>query len=335
MVKLKSWYINFIEKDRHNILEKVFYCFLCLLSYVYGGVVWLRNFFYNKGIIPSYSSKAKVISVGNLSWSGSGKTPLSIWLYENLAAKYRVAILRRGYGDDENKMILERTADVFCQTDRYSLAKKLESSFNLFILDDGFQFRRLKRDINIVVRGSREFRGKHRLIPAYFFREPLSSLARADILLLNYKDEINEPVKLKKSIESDFPYLKVYFSSYKLKRFIDLEGNEFEIDSFRSKKIACFCAIGYPQGFINGLKALGLDLERQIIYPDHYTLSKEEFRALEEDLLGKGIKELVITYKDRYHLPEVSSRLSIFIMEVELQIEQEEEFLSEIIKKLD
>ncbi len=334
MYRLKIWYVNFIEKDKRNIPEKIFYFFLYLFSYVYGFGVAVRNFFYDKNIIPAYSSSAKVISVGNLSWSGSGKTPLSIWLYEKFSSRFKAAILRRGYGEDENKMILEKTADAFFLPDRYKLAKRLESSYDLFILDDGFGFRRLKRDVNIVIRGAREFRKKHRLIPAYFFREPLSSLNRADIVLLNYKDELDDPVRIKKAIERDFNRLAVYFSRYRFKRFCDLDNNEVSVSALGDRKLACLCAIGYPEGFFRGLDALNLKVARKIQYPDHYQLSEAEFLALQSDLLKNGIKDLVITHKDKYHLPSVEFKLNIFIMEVELQIEDEDGFIQEISKKL-
>ena len=333
-INLRKWYVDFIEKDRRNVWESIFYCFLLILSVIYGFAVGLRNLFYDKKIIPSYKVKAKVLSIGNLSWAGSGKTPLSIWLYENLASQFNTAILRRGYGDDENKMLLDTTANVFSLPDRYKLAKSLESSFDVFILDDGFQFRRLKRDVNIVIRAGREFKKKYRLIPAYFFREPLSSLGRADIVLLNYKDEIEQPSELKKSILDEFPNLEVYFCQYKFKYFLDLDNNEFDAGVLRGRKLACFCAIGYPKGFIAGLKKLDLDIVREIIYPDHYELSQEEFMSLQDDLLQKGIKDLIITSKDRYHLPVVKFKLNIFIMEVGLKIEDQDSFLQEVVKRL-
>ena len=77
---LRKRYVNFIEKDKRSVPENIFYGFLCFLSWVYGGAVSLRNFFYDKRIIPVYASKAKVVSVGNLSWAGTGKTSLSLWL---------------------------------------------------------------------------------------------------------------------------------------------------------------------------------------------------------------------------------------------------------------
>lgn len=330
ILDLSQWYLIFLEKDKKNFFELFFYFFLCFLSWIYGIVIFIRNFLYRKKIIFSFTSQSKVVSIGNLSWSGSGKTSLSIWLYQRLAANYKIAVLRRGYGSDEGELLKNKVGNVYSAPSRSELAKKLETKFNLFILDDGFQHRSLNRDVDIVIMGSREFKRKHRLIPAYIFREPLSALRRADILLLNYKEEMENREALKKDILKIAPGLGIYFSQYRPKGFFDLKGNKFSLDFLKAKRLGAAAAIGYPQGFFNKLAELGLNVEQKMIYPDHHELSIAEFRKLEDSLSDKGINDLVITYKDKYHLPALSSRLNIFILEVELEIEDEAKFLKDI-----
>ena len=334
LLKPKQAYLKFLEKDKRNIFERVILAFLYLLSLVYGFVVIIRNLLYDFKILPIYRSSAKVISIGNISWSGSGKTPLSIWLYRRLTFMYKVAILRRGYGGDEKKVLSEITKDVFSSPDRKRLVKNLEPSFNVFILDDGFQHRRLRRDVDIVIMGAREFRKKFRLIPACFFREPLSSLKRSDILLVSHSNEIENFDQVKERIHKLAPDLRIYFSQYRFKRIIDLDGNIISLDTLKNKDVAAFAAIGYPEGFFLKLEEVGLNVKDKIIYPDHYELSKPRFRNLEKELIRKSIKDLVITSKDRYHLPIIETKLNIFIMEIEVEIENESEFLQEIEIKL-
>jgi len=335
MLKLKQSYIKFIERKKQGLPEVIFYCFLILLSYIYWVVVALRNFFYAKGILKSYQAKAKVISIGNISWAGSGKTSLTIWLEKRLSSQYKVAILRRGWGQDEELLLKENTDSVYSNPNRRSLAQELSGQYELFILDDGFQYRRLKPDLNIVLMGAREFKGKFRLIPAYFFREPLNSLGRADMIIVNYSNQLADRSEIIAKIKQFSPRADLYFSQYKVKRFLDLESNSFEQSSFKDKKIAAFTAIGYPQGFFSKIKELGLNLAREITYPDHHQLSQAEYNQIEEDLLSVGIEDLIITAKDRYHLPaDKGWRLKIIVMEVELQIENETRFLSEIKAKL-
>ena len=334
MTSLKQRYLRFLEKDKRNLLGSAFYSFLYILSYVYGTIVAFRNFLYNTKVIPSYSCDAKIISVGNISWSGSGKTPLSIWLYTKFSSLFRTAVLRRGYGDDENKLLKEKINNVFYLSDRYKLAKELSPSFDIFIIDDGFQYRRLQRDINIVIMGAREFKKKHRLIPAYFFREPISALKRADIVILNYADDFEDRYMIKNYILKIAPHLKIYFSQYKFKKFSDLNGKEFSRSLLGNRKIAAFAAIGYPQGFFNKLKALNLDIRRKIIYPDHYELSGKEFTDIQENLIKSGISDLVITHKDKYHFPHEMVKMNVVIMEIEMEIENGHDLITEINKKL-
>jgi tetraacyldisaccharide 4'-kinase len=334
MLKIKKWYINFIEKKEKSLGGSFFYYFLCFLSYVYGGIIVLRNFFYDKNIFRQYALDATVISIGNLSWAGSGKTSLSLWLYERLSPTNRLAILRRGYGDDEHKLLAEVSSNVFSSPDRYQIAKECESLFDVFILDDGFQYRRLKRDINILIMGAREFRKKYQLIPAYFFREPFSAIKRADIVLLNYVDEINDPSEIKKNILKIAPHLKIYFSRYRVRGFSDLKGNKYAINFLKGKKVAALSAIGYPEGFFDKLKELNLEVSEQITYPDHYELPEKEFMRIERRLLSAGIKDLIITRKDKYHLPAVNSNINIFIMDVNIEIENEDDFLDVILNCL-
>ena len=151
MVKLKLWYLNMIEKKKRNIFEWFIFCILYLVSLVYGFCVRFRNYLYDRRIIKEVAVPAKVISIGNISWAGSGKTSFAIWLYKHLTAKFKVAILRRGYGKDEEKLINEITNDLFSSPKREVVAAKKASLFDVFLLDDGFQYRKLKRDINIVL----------------------------------------------------------------------------------------------------------------------------------------------------------------------------------------
>ena len=330
MLKIKKWYVNFLEKDRYNPVEYLFCLILNVVSMLYGTIIALRNLAYERGIKKPFVAKRKVISIGNLSWAGSGKTTLAILLSEKLSAGFKTAVLRRGYGKDEEQLLKEKGIQVFSSPDRSSLANKYSSEFDIFILDDGFQHRKLHRDVNIVIMGAREFKKPVRLIPAYFFREPLNSLKRADLLILNYKSELKDPLKTKQILSERFPNVKIYFSDYEFDGFYNLNNAPVPVDYFKDKKAAALAAIGYPQGFFNKLKGLDIIVEREIIYPDHYELNKEEFTKLQEDLLKDGIKDLVITRKDKYHLPLEAVKMNIVVFDIGMKLENEEDFLNQI-----
>lgn len=330
MLKIKQWYINLLEKKERGFGEAVFFAVLSLLSLIYGLFAGIRNTLYDFKIIGTFSSGKKIISIGNISWAGSGKTTLALYLAGRFRERFRAAVLRRGYGDDENKLISEKGYPVFFAKDRVGLVKKLSPDFDVFILDDGFQYRRLCRGCDIVVMAARELKGRRWLIPAGIFREPIESLKRASILVINYADELDNLALIKSELAGRFRRLKIFCANYSVKRFSDLEGNAAGIDYFAGKKVAAFAAIGYPAGFFRKLEEAGLTPSRAISYPDHYVLSRAAYGRLEEELLGQGINDLIITHKDKYHFPSCQKKIKIFIMEVEMKIDDEEGFAGEV-----
>jgi len=331
---LKEWYVNFIEKEKTNIIEKIIYFFLFLLSLMYGAVVTCRDFLYNSGIFQTYKCKTRVISIGNLSWGGSGKTTLSSFLYQKFAPQLRVAVLRRGYGLDEGKLLEEKKVQVFTSVSRLKLVNELSDKFDLFILDDGFQYRKLYRNVNILVMGAREFKKKHRLIPADFFREPLSSLKRADILVINHKNEIDNIGTIVGDLQSKFKPLSIYTAEYKFKRIIDAKNKEIDLGAIKEKKLAALTGIGYPRGFFNKLEELDIKICREIAYPDHYDLTADDFNTLQENLIKEGIRDVIMTGKDKYHLPDTASRINFYILEIEMEISEEQKFLDDLRNRL-
>ncbi|MCF7887395.1 MAG: tetraacyldisaccharide 4'-kinase [Candidatus Omnitrophica bacterium] len=332
--KIKMSYIRFVEEDKHSFLGKILYGFLYCLSLVYGVFIEVRNFIYNKGIANSYNPDSSfLIGIGNISWAGTGKTPFCLWLYKRLNIKFKTGILRRGYGEDEKKLIKKECDSVFSSPDRLGLVKSLEKDYDLFILDDSFQYRKLKKDLEIVIMGQREFNRKVNLIPASFFREPFKSIKRVDILVVNYKEEVDRD-RIKEVVCKVAPLLKVYFANYQIKGLENLEGKKYDLNFLKDKKIAAFAAIGYPQGFFDLLKKTGAILEKEIRYPDHYSLSGQEYSSLEKKLKELGIDTLVITGKDKYHLPKCQKEIDIFILDVKLEVEAKEKMIEDIIEKI-
>ena len=109
------------------------------------------------------------------------------------------------------------------------LVKELENKFELFIIDDCFQYRKLASDANIVVMGAREFKHRFNLIPASFFREPLSSLKRADMILLTYSNELDNPEKIRLRLKNDFDHLRIFEADYIVKNICDVKNRRSTI----------------------------------------------------------------------------------------------------------
>lgn len=330
-VRAKLWYLSLLGKNKRNFFEQLFYWFLFFLSFVYGGIVCLRNFVYDKKIFPVICVPHRnIISIGNISWAGTGKTTLALYLYDKLFPKFNIAILRRGYGQDEEKLLKEVTPHVYSSPNRVALARNVSPNFNLLILDDGFQHRKLHRDVNIVIMAAHELIKPIQLIPVSSFRESLNSLRRANILMISYYDEIDAGCEFHNTLLRKFPHLKIYYSYYEVKGFVDLHNNVVDIGRVKSMKIAAITAIGYPEGFFRKLAGLNIPIVRKIIYPDHYEFTVREFERLQDSLLDEGITGIVITHKDKYHIPLRNIRIDIFVLTIGLKIQNEKDFLAEI-----
>jgi len=320
MVKIKKLYLHFLEKEDKSKGEKIIYYFLLLLSFIYSMIMKARNFLYDKEKIKSYRFSKKIISIGGLSWAGAGKTGLVIYLHKRLSPEFKVASITKGYAEDELLLLREKVGKVFDSKDRVRLIKKLESNFDVFLLDDGFQYRKIKRDLDVVIMSKEELEMRKVLIPASVFREPLSSLKRADILVISYGEK-EDILKVKEKILTINPYLKIYYGNYRFKRFLDRNKREVKREYFQGKKIAVLTAIGYPKGFLEMVKKQKVDIEEKIIYPDHYRFSKATMSKIEERLSKKNIRDVIITYKDFFHIDWGGCNLNYFILDVELEIE--------------
>ncbi len=334
MLILKRWYIGFLDKDKKNSLERIIYLVLYIFSFLYGAVVSLRNYLYDRGVLRSVDTGTKVISVGNISWGGSGKTSLVMYLHKKLSKKYRVASITKGYARDEFMLLKKEVKSVFDSKDRIGIIKKFSSRFDVFILDDGFQYRKLKRNLDIVTMGDKELRSRIALIPGGIFREPLGSLKRADIVVITYWHRIKNIKHIIHQLHKINPQLKVYLGEYNFRELLDRTLQPSDLGELKKRKTAVLTAIGYPEGFIDVLAEVGITPRERLIYPDHYQFASADITRIENYLVERGIEDVIITYKDFYHIDFTSASLRYFILKVEMSVMEEEKFLQDVEKIL-
>lgn len=265
---------------------------LKMLSVPYGLGVRCRNWLFDHGWKKAYRADVPVVSVGNLTVGGTGKTPCVEFVarfYRERAV--RVAILSRGYGsaqgrNDEALVLEENLPDVphLQGPDRAELARvaaeELESE--LLLLDDGFQHRRLARDLDLVLLDATLPWGHGHLLPRGLLREPRSSLRRAHVAVLTRCDLAGPAAvaELRREVVRRAPALPIVESEHRPALWRNAVGAEQELEALRGKPVAGFCGLGNPEGFRQSLVRLGLDVIAWRTFGDHHPYSREDIEDL-------------------------------------------------------
>ena len=300
--------------------ERVLFSPLSVAAALFGLGVRARNALYDGGALASTRVDARVISVGNLTVGGAGKTPAVIHLARRAAARgLKVAVLSRGYGrkatdalvfggagvlppadecGDEPWMIARACpeASVLVGADRAELALRArrELGADVLFLDDGFQHRKLVRDLNIVVVDEASGFGNGKLLPRGPLREPLSALGRADLIWLRVAD----------GPSARFPDWKVPVvrARYAVDALVAPDGGEHAPTVWRGRRAVALAGVARPERFAASLKGQGIEVVGRYFFPDHHRFSLgelDEVRA-EADRLGALI---ATTEKDSARLP--------------------------------
>lgn len=335
------------------ILRKIFFLFSIPFSFIYFFIVTARNVFYSLGILKKHKINAKVISVGNITWGGTGKTPVTAFIADMLTKKgRRVSILIRGYGNDESELLpkLALNAPVLVGKDRVKRGiEAIENHLSdTVLLDDGFQYRRLKRDLDIICIDAIKPFGNGWVIPAGILREGLRSLKRADIFLITKadlvsgKDNLEKLEKKLKSINPGAVIAKAIHRPLYLYKILDEE--KVNISELRNKEFALVSAIGSPECFEKTVSRLGLKVSKHFIFRDHHLYTKEDVDKI-NDYCGKNNLSAVITtekdavkLKNLFHAAGEPSgspagwTVGCFVLKVRLEIiENEEGFYNRLI----
>lgn len=312
------------------------------LSVVYGAYVRLRAWLYDRGWLKQGRLRGKVISVGNLTVGGTGKTPMVLWLAEKfLAQGKRVAILSRGYRgsngtSDEIELMKRRLkgrVDFGVGKDRFAEGTRIEAKqpVDVFLLDDGFQHRRLARDVDIVMLdGSRPLEDAW-LLPAGALREPLTACDRADILVVTRKSERPD------FLTGDVEKCPVFYARTKLLGFRRMdEANDVScLGEIGPGPFFAFCGIGNPEALFEDLSHWEVPLAGKRSFRDHHRYSGEDLARLKGEAQRAGAIGFVTTEKDAFNISDAAAAvLPIFFCAIDLELSGESEFVATLEKKL-
>lgn len=312
------------------------------LSLVYGGHVRVRAWLYKKGWLKQKHLRGKVISVGNLTVGGTGKTPMVLWLAEHfLGEGKRVAILSRGYRgaggtSDEVELMKHRLQGRVAfgvGKDRFAEGHRIEQQqpIDVFLLDDGFQHLPLARNLDILMLdGSRKLNDQW-LLPSGVLREPISACRRADILVVTRKTE-------RPDIEAGDAHK--YSICYAQPRLLGFRRHGEQSALLYASEIGhgpffAFCGIGNPQAFFNDLSHWHVPVAGQSIFRDHHRYTASDLRRLEESAQSAGAIAFVTTEKDAENLGGVGTpALPIFVAAIDFVLTAESEFVAALERKL-
>jgi tetraacyldisaccharide 4'-kinase len=331
---------------------------LAPLGALYSAITRARLMLYQTGALPAHKIDAPVISVGNLTTGGTGKTPLVEWIARKVAQHgRRVCILTRGYGranerarvvvsdgeriladaregGDEPRLLAERlkgVAAVISDADRVRAARWAIANLgsDAFILDDGFQHLRIARDLDIVTIDATNPWGGGRILPRGRLREPPGGLARADLIVLTRTDQAHDLSSLKEQAERVSKMRPIILARSRTRGVRSLAAGSDDLfdPGSLSKPLAAFCAIGNPQSFFMRVSGDGHTLRYTRAFPDHHVYTQADVDAIEHQAQIRDALLLLTTAKDAVKLRHLRFKLPCYALEVEMEFDDESKLL--------
>ncbi len=273
-------------------------------------VAW-RNRRYDRGAAAVHRVPVPVVSVGNLTLGGTGKTPMVEWIARWCRRHgVRVTAISRGYGaeagavNDEALELEHNLPDVphLQNPDRVEAAQLAveELGCQLIVLDDAFQHRRIGRDLDVVMLDALEPFGYGHVFPRGMLREPLSGLDRADIVVLSRADMIepDQRDRIRREVRRHAPRAGWAEVTHAPRALLSSLGQEGEVDTLGGEPVAAFCGIGNPAGFRHTLQGCGYRLADFWEFPDHYRYSRTDVESLADWADRLDAAAVVCTHKD-------------------------------------
>lgn len=280
-------------------------------------LLFLIFILFKKKLTKEIKFKIPIICVGNIYVGGTGKTPVSIFIANELnTLGKKVTILRKFYKNhiDEHNLIKANSKNLLLTKKRSIGIAEAEKKFDIVILDDGFQDYNIAKNLNIICFNSNQLIGNGYLFPAGPLRENLSALKNAQIILINgSKNKIFEEKLLK--INKD---LDIFYSEYK----------PSNINQFLNKKLLAFAGIGNPENFFDLINFHNLKIEKKMTFPDHYRFSYNEIKKI-VDIAKKEELQIITTEKDYYKIKDFNIN-EIEYLKVELEIIKKDKFFQKI-----
>ena len=351
LTRLTAVQQRLLRPKSFGLLEWVVFLACLPFSLIYGTILWLRNLCYDSGLLPTYQSSLPVISVGNISVGGTGKTPVVDAIVQAaLARGYRPAIVSRGYAgtySDRASWVRKNSemlmTAVECGDEPFLLAQKnpqcplvvarkraegiklIERAqcADLIILDDAFQHRGVRRDIDLVLLDAQRPLGNGWPLPAGNLREFAVGLKRADLLLMTRSE---------KQKKTEFQGIKTYHSRHRLAHeAIGLDGSRLTLKQLRQQRAAAFAGIARPEDFFSALEKLKVPLGATLAVADHSDYRPSIREQIEQMANTAGADILLTTEKDAVKLTGTMLTKPCYYLPLSIEIADAENFFTDVL----
>jgi tetraacyldisaccharide 4'-kinase len=290
-----------------------------------------RNAAYDRNWLPSQRGSIPIISVGNLSVGGEGKTPLTAWIARELERSgRRPAVIMRGYAADEVRVHRELNPGVPVYTSKRragAVVRAASDGRDVAVLDDAFQHRALRRDLDVVVLSAERWSLNPRLLPRGPWRESFSALRRAQMVVVTRKwSSVDRSAALGTLVREYAPHARVANCRLEISGLSELQGTRAPsgaVDWLQGRAVLAVASIGDPLSFARQLEGFGCDVEL-LAYPDHHRFTSGDVESLMRRAQNRTI---AVTRKDAVklrHLVDTTARIAVVEQEVRFESGEEE-----------
>ena len=364
---MKRTLYTLITTKQRGVIPTVFRILLMPLCWLYGVVVRIRNYCFEVYIFKQKRLPCAVISVGNIVVGGTGKTPavaaIARLLQEN---GHNVAVLLRGYKRRSGKEItlVSDGKSILCSRDesgdeadmlsrqlpnipiivgksRYfaGLAAIDQFESDVLILDDGFQHRQLARDLDILTIDATQPYGTGALLPIGTLREPISSIKRADMIILTRTDAVDiNKADIKSELNRLVPNTPILESVHEATSLYQLnivdKHTTIPLHKLTGKRLLAVCGIGNPNAFVTTLEKYEPERVELLPFPDHHVYTESDLKQIELQMTQHEAEWIIITQKDEQKLTSLTTELPILVLAVELVFNDNKEILIEELQRL-
>ena len=334
--------IDIMSGRRRGLSSGALRVVLSVLSVPYAAAMCLRRCAYRRGLLDSRRAAVPVICVGNMTTGGTGKTPMTAWIVRRLKEAGRTpAILTRGYratcGRSDEAELLRRATGVavVVNPDRVAGAKQaVGGGADVLVMDDGFQHRRLRRDLDIVLIDARNPFGFGWCPPRGLLREPRSALRDAGAIVITHSDQAagEDLAELRKRLAGRHGDASIHLAVHRPARIIDQHGRELPVEKLAGRKAFAFCGIASPEGFFSLLERLGVRLAGRLALEDHVAYTPEVIDAVRTAAETAEAPLWLTTQKDYVKLTDKTFSATVWQLAVEIDVVEGAE---ELMRRID